>query len=110
MDSGHEALDDLEVVVDDLGERGEAVGRARRVGDDRVLRVVRLVVDAHDVHRGVGRRGGDDDLLGAALEVSAGLVDRGEDAGRLDDVRGAVGSPRNVGRVALAEDFDLVPW
>lgn len=30
---GHERLDDAELVVDDLGEGGEAVGRARGVGD-----------------------------------------------------------------------------
>jgi hypothetical protein len=35
------------------------------VGDDVLAGVVVLVVDAHDVHRGVGRGGGDDHLLGS---------------------------------------------
>ena len=34
MDSGHQALDDLEVVVDDLGDGGQAVGGAGGVRDD----------------------------------------------------------------------------
>ena len=34
MDSGHQALDDLEVVVDDLGDGGQAVGGAGCVRDD----------------------------------------------------------------------------
>lgn len=33
MDGAHEPLDDAELVVDDLGERHEAVGRARHIGD-----------------------------------------------------------------------------
>ena len=33
VDSGHETLNDTELVVDDLGEGSQAVGRARRVGD-----------------------------------------------------------------------------
>merc|ERR1719473_2090269 len=67
---GHEALLDAEVVVDHLGERGEAVGRARRVGDDvHRLGVVLLLVDAHDEHGRVRGRRGDDHLLGPALDV-----------------------------------------
>lgn len=41
--------------------------------------VVSVEVDTADVHGGIGRRSGDDDLLGAALQVSGGLVDGGED-------------------------------
>ena len=49
VDRRHPALDDAELLVEDLGDRREAVGRARRVGDDVVLRrVVLLVVDADD--------------------------------------------------------------
>ena len=35
VDGGHEALDDAEVVVDDLGQRRKAVGGAGSVGHDR---------------------------------------------------------------------------
>ena len=47
-------------------------------------------------------------LLGAALEVGAGLLLGGEDAGRLDDVVRASLAPRDLGRVALLEDLDLL--
>ena len=69
---GHQTLNDAEVVVDDLREGREAVGRARRVRDHGELGVVLLEVDADDEHRGIGGGRGDDDLLGTALEVSGG--------------------------------------
>ena len=36
VDRGHQPLDDAELVVDHLGERRQAVGGARGVGDDRL--------------------------------------------------------------------------
>ena len=33
MDGSHETLDNTELVIDDLGERCQAVGSARSVGD-----------------------------------------------------------------------------
>ena len=36
VDRGHQALDDAELVVEHLGHRRQAVGRARGVGDDVV--------------------------------------------------------------------------
>ena len=146
VDGGHETLDDTELVVDDLGERGQAVGRARRVRDlggaevsrnsedgtegreketyDGVLGVVRVKVNAADEHGGIGRRSGDDDLLGTTLQVGRGpkhpdnyvryrrgkkknicaLVDGGEDTSGLDDVLSTDASPVDVGRVLLLED------
>ena len=71
VDGGHETLDDTKLVVDDLGERGQAVGCAGSVGDDGVLGIVRLQVDTANEHWGISGRSGDDDLLGAALQVSA---------------------------------------
>merc|ERR1719473_2526206 len=98
---GHEALLDAEVVVDHLGERGEAVGRARRVGDDvHRLGVVLLLVDAHDEHGRVRGRRGDDHLLGPALDVLRRGVHLGEDARRLDDEVDVVRAPRDVARLA----------
>lgn len=79
MDGGHETLNDTELVVDDLGEGSEAVGRARGVGDDVLLWVIRVQVDTADVHWCVGRWGGDDDLLGTTLQVSRSLFLGGED-------------------------------
>merc|ERR1712194_785513 len=49
---GHETLLDAVGVVDDLGQRREAVGRARRVGDDVRGALVVHVVHPHDVRPG----------------------------------------------------------
>ena len=108
VDGGHETLDDSELVVDDLGERGQAVGGARGVGDDIGLAVVGLLVHAHDVHGGIGRGGRDDDLLGTTLEMGLGLVDGGEDTGGLDDVLGTRLGPGDGSGVALSVELDLL--
>ena len=110
VDRGHQALDDAELVVEHLGHRRQAVGRARRVGDHVVAgRVVQLVVDAH--HDGdvvVGGRRGDDDLLGAGVDVRVRLGGVGEEAGGLDDHVGADLAPLEVAGVALGVRRDLL--
>ncbi len=108
VDGGHETLNDAEVVVDDLGEGSQAVGGARGVGDDGGLAVVGLIVDTHHVHGGIGRGGRDDDALGAALEMGAGLLGSGEDTGRLDDVLGAGRAPGDGSGVALSVELDVL--
>ncbi len=86
VDGGHQALDDAELVVEDLGQRAQAVRGARGVGDDVLAAVVLVVVDAeHDGDVLVAGRRGDDDLLGAGVEVALGLGAGGEDTGGLDD-------------------------
>jgi hypothetical protein len=97
-------------LVQHLGHRRQAVGRARRVGDDVVRGgLVDLEVDAaaqRDV--GVLGRGADQHLLGAAGEVlaRAGLVD--ELAGALEHDVDAVLLPRDLGRVLDGRDDHLV--
>src|SRR5699024_5349354 len=105
---GHQATHDADLVVEGLGQRREAVGGAGGVGDDVVLgRVVGVVVDTHD-ERGVLvlGRGGDDDLLGARVQVRLGLGGVGEDPGGLDDDVGAELTPGQLGRVALFESLE----
>ena len=106
--AAHEALDDAQGVVQRLGHRGEAVGRARGVGDDRVLgRVIVLVVDTHDDGDVlVGGRCRDDDLLGATGDVGLGLGRVGEEAGGLDDDVGSDGGPVQGGGVALGPGLE----
>ena len=70
MDGGHQTLDDSVFVMDNLGERGQAVGCARSVGNDGVFGVVCIQVDTTNEHRGISRGSGDDDLLGATLQMS----------------------------------------
>ena len=108
VDGGHETLNDAVVVVDDLGEGSQAVGGARGVGDDIGGAVVVLLVDAHHVHGGIGRRGRDDDLLGTASQVSLGLLGGGEDTGGLDNVLGTSLAPLDVGRVTLGVEANLL--
>ena len=71
VDRGHETLLNSPLVVDDLGQGGQAVRGAGSVGDDIHVRGVGVLVDAHDKGWGVvaGRRG-ENDLLGSTLEMS----------------------------------------
>ena len=110
VDGGHQALLDAELLVDDLGQRGQAVGGAAGVGDDHHVRLIQLAVDA--VYKGgsdlVLGGSGQQNLLGAALEVAGGLLRGVVGAGGLDDVLRAALTPGDHGRVRLAEHPDLV--
>ena len=98
MDRGHEALNNTKVVVDDLCEGSQTVGSAGRVGDlnesgdtagqtksgdrlgivtyDLVLGVIVVEVNTADEHGSISGRGGDDNLLGAALQVGRGPISK----------------------------------
>ena len=110
MDGGHQALLDAELLVDDLGQRGQAVGGAAGVGDDHHVRLIQLAVDA--VYKGgsdlVLGGSGQQNLLGAALEVAGGLLRGVVGAGGLDDVLRAALTPGDHGGIGLAEHPDLV--
>ena len=111
VDRRHQAVLDADGVVDHLRDRRQAVGRARGVGDDvvRVGVVVRVEVDAEsDRHVRLRRRRRDDHLLRARVEVLLRVVPLGEEAGRLDHDVDAEVAPRQVGRIALLEDLDLL--
>ena len=85
-----------------LTSGAEAVRGAGGVGDDVVLAVVLVVVDAeHDGEVLVLGRRGDDDLLGTGVEVALGLGGVGEDAGGFDDDVDAQVAPRQRGRASL---------
>ena len=115
---------DADSVVQHLGDRREAVGRARGVGDDEVVLGQLLVVDAIDDGQ-VGAVGGgrDDHALGAGCEVGRRLVRGGEDAGAFQRDVDAELLVRQLGRVldrgdldraaadvdGVALDLDLVP-
>ena len=107
---GHEALDNAEVVVDDLGDGGQAVGGAGGVGDELHVGGVLVEVDAADEHRGIVLRGaGHHDDLGAGVDVSLGLGLIQIHAGALQNVLDAQLAPGDQGRVAVAlvgEDLD----
>lgn len=74
VDRGHQAALDAEGVIDNLGQRAEAVGSAGRVGDDVVrCGIVEVLVDAHDDGDVfVAGRCRNEDLLGAGVNVLLG--------------------------------------
>ena len=110
VDGGHGPADDLEIIVNYFGDRPQAVGSTRGVGNDVVLgRIVLVLVDAHydgDVFIGGGR--GDNDLLHRSAQVLLGQLALGELAGRLDHDLGADGFPIELGRVLLGEHLDVL--
>jgi hypothetical protein len=109
VDGGHDAGHDGSEVVETLGHRGEAVGGAGSGGDDvvlsRELLVVHVVDDGGQV---VAGRSGDDDLLGASVDVSLGLGLGGVEAGALEHDVDVEVAPRQVVGVGLLVDLDLL--
>ena len=116
MDGGHEASLDAPVLVQQLDHGGHGVGGAGAGGHDHVGSLQDLVVHAEDDGRGglVLGRSGDQDLLGASVDVSLGLLSGGVEAGALEhelnaivlDPRDVVGILLGVNLVFLAVDHD----
>ena len=66
----------------DVGDRGQAVGGAGRVGDHGVVRLELIVIDAVDHgHVDLLGRGGDQYLIGAGVQVFGRRFPVGEEAG-----------------------------
>ena len=107
---GHGTLDDAELVVEHLGEGREAVGGAGRVGHNVGGGVVVIRVHADDVGGDVVALGGggDDNLLGASLDVLAGAGAVEEDTGALDDDVDLHLLPGEVEGVAIGHDGDVL--
>ena len=101
MNGGHQTLNNAELLVDNAGQRSQAVGGAARVGNDLHVLGVGVGVDAHYEHgSGLVLRGsGDNNLLRAADEVLGSALFVGEHASGLGDVLSAGLSPRNLGRI-----------
>ena len=109
VDGGHEALDDAELVVDDLGERSQAVGGAGGVGDDGHAGVILVEVDAADEHRGVVLGGaGENNDLGAGIQMRLSGFLGEELAGALEDVINAQLAPGELRGVAAVEELDVL--
>lgn len=109
VDGGHQPLLDTELAVQHLGDRRQAVGGARGVGDDLVRGAQHVVVDAVD-HGGVGAlgRGADDHLAGTGCQVRRRLGALGEQPGALEHHVDAQGLPRQFAGVADGADGDAV--
>ena len=109
VNGGHDAGHDGSEVVQTLGHRGEAVGGAGSSGDDVVLSGQRLMVDVvHDGGQIAAGRSGDDDLLGASVDVGLSLSLAGVEAGALENDVDVEVAPRQVVGVGLLVDLDLL--
>ena len=109
VDGRHEAVLDADGVVEHLGDRRQAVRRARGVRDDQMLLGQLVVIDAIDDREvGAVRRRGDDDALGARGQEDRRLVARGENAGAFDRDVDAEFLVRQLGRVLDRRALDLV--
>jgi hypothetical protein len=98
VDRGDDAVADAEALVDHLHHRRQAVGGARRGGEQVVLgRAVQVIVHAHhDVERAPLDRRGDDHLAHAGGEVRRELGGGAELAAALEHDVDAGGPPRHV--------------
>ena len=102
VDRGHQALLDPERLMKNLGHRRQAVGGARRVGDDLMARFEDVVVHAqHDgrVELVLGR-GAQNHALGAGVDVLLKFLAAGEEARRLEGNLAPQALPGQVGGVS----------
>ena len=105
VDGGHGAALDTKSVLDDFGDRREAISGAGGVRNDVMLcRIVALVVHAED-KGGVGtvRGCGDDDFLHGRAQMLLGIRAPGEQAGGFNNDFRANRSPVELRRVLRAE-------
>ena len=100
---------DRSKVVEGLGHRSEAVGGAGGGGDDVVVCGQGLVVNVIDDGGEVIACGsGNDDLLGAGLDVGGSLVLSGEETGALENYVDAELAPGELFRVRLRVNGDFL--
>ena len=81
VNRGHIAAFDADCVVEHFCDRGQAVGRARRVRDDQIVRPERVVIDA--INDGLVRicaRRRNQYALGAGFKMGGRFVFGGKDA------------------------------
>ena len=86
MDRAHDAALDRERIIESLRHGGKAVGGAGRCGNDLVIGVQDLLVNRiNDGLEVVAGRSGNDDLLGAGVDVRHCFVLGGIEARALED-------------------------
>ena len=108
MHGGHQTVFDAKVVVQDLGDGGEAVRRTRSVGDELHVARVGIEIHAADKHRRIVLgRGGHDDLLCACVDMRLRFFLCQEQARGFDNILSADLPPGEVGGVALGKNGDF---
>ena len=111
VNGGHQTPVEAEVLIQNLDDRCQAVGGAAGVAEDvPVFVAVLVVVDAHNEGADAITltRGGEDHLLGASLNVHAGLLIGVEHTGGLDHQVNAPLLPGAVEGIAVSEELDLL--
>ena len=106
MNSGHKTVYNAEVVVNNLGERSQAVCCTGSIGNDIHIAGVFVIVNAHDKHRSVFGRSGDNNFFRTAFKVGSRFIHRGEYAGGLYNILGAAVFPRNFFRIHTRVNFN----
>jgi hypothetical protein len=66
MHSSHKPFQDSELVVDNLGKRGQTVGGAAGIGNNVLIGVL-ILIDPHDKHGSVFAGGRNHNLLSSTL-------------------------------------------
>jgi len=108
VDGGHGSTVNAESLLQDLGDRGQAIRGAGGVGNHMVLRrIVGLVVDAKD-QGSVGPVGGrgDDDFFYRTTEMLLCVNALREEAGGFDDDVRADAGPIDFGRILHLENLE----
>src|SRR5579863_6459754 len=80
VDGGHQAGDDAEFVIEDLGHRCETIGGTGCAADDGLAAIEDIVVNVeNDGLKVAGRWSGNDDAFGAGFQMGFGLFLIGEE-------------------------------
>ncbi len=107
----HQAALDAESIIQHFGGGSEAVGGARSVRDNVMPGgIIHVFIDAqHHCQIFAFGRGGNDDLLRAALEMRRRFIGISEKAGRFDHQVDTIIAPGDEGRITLRENLDSAP-
>ena len=111
VDGRHQAFLDAEVVEHDLGDRGQAVGRAAGVGHDRVLPALYFssLTPMTNVGMSLSLAGAEmTTRLAPAVRCLLRTLAGGEQAGGLDHVVDLEVLPRQLGRIPDLRAGDLL--
>ena len=106
MDRCHQSLLNTIRLMNHLGQRGQAVGGARRIRHDVGATIIVGVVHPHHVHGCIIGGGRDDHLLGPAAEMGLGFFGGSEDTGGFANVVGSDRSPGDFRGVHCIEELD----
>lgn len=90
--------------MDDLDQRGQAVGSARAIADNLEGVVILLIVHAHQKHEASLERSRDNGPLGPSLQMSSSLLDGSKDPSGLHHILNTSITPFDVGGILFLED------